>query len=223
MRFISRAGRVVLAAAAGIVLGLAGHIAHTQASVVAAPGGYEVSYSADVHTLYGSPITSVVVVESDGSQFNLDANFSPISNGVFTLSHIIPFVPTSALVFGIDVSPTGARPHLVTFEDPGFAKTAVGRRFDATFGLSENIFLAAVPAAASGDLSAQQTLLGFFTGPGASATFNPDGQFLVLEHTVAVVVSPEPATLAVFSAALVGTAAVRRRRGYTCSKSVVTA
>lgn len=183
-----------------------------QAGVTAVTGGYEVTYGADVHTLYGSPITSVVVLESDGAQLNIDTSFGSIANGVFSLSHVIPFRPTASLVFGIDLSPTGARPHLVTFEDPDFAKTIFGKRFNEAFGLSENIFLAAVPAAALGDATAQQTLVSFFNGPGAGAAFDPDGRFLVLEHSIPNVVSPEPATLAVFGAALAGVVAARRRR-----------
>lgn len=108
------------------------------AAVIAFDGGYRVTYGIDMSpgTSNFSDITSVFILETDGTHYVLDRG-SPISgSGITTLSHVTAFAPTSAIVAGIGYGTPGVGDgvdHIYMLVDRAFADSIVGTRWSAIF------------------------------------------------------------------------------------------
>lgn len=197
-----------------------------QASVISlADGLFEVNYEFELKsTLHGSNITSIIILETDGTQVSADYAFSAPSSGFSTISHVSLFDPTLSLVLGLDLAPadSGLKDHLVVFMDNDFAdytltKAKFSEVFPAIEGrerLGHSTAVQAVKDANLGDTDALDTLFGFFTeDAGKFAAFNPENSFRVVEFSPpeSIDVIPEPATMLLFGSGLAG-AFIRRRR-----------
>jgi len=197
-----------------------------QASVVGLAGGlFEVNYEFELKsTLYGSNITDIIILETDGTQINADYTFSAPSSGFSTIGHVSSFHPTQSLVLGLDLAPvdSGLKDHLVVFMDNDFASDALTKaKFSEVFPAIEgrerfrhSATVQAVKDANLGNADALDTLFGFFTeDAGKFAAFNPEDSFRVVEFSPPepIDVIPEPATMLLFGSGLAG-AFIRRRR-----------
>jgi len=210
-----------LFAAAVFGLGLS---ATADAAVIATAGGYEVSYAIDINrTLNGNPITSMVILETDGSQFSASYGFTAAASGATLLSHTSAFRPTSALVIGLDLGVPGigdGKTHLVMLMDPDFTASIIGQKFSEAFPavggtprLGHDALIAAILAAETGDATAQQTVADFFlTGAGALAAFDPAGSFRVAEFSLVIPIDvPEPASALILLCGLAAMGMGRRQ------------
>ena len=206
-----------------LALGLALSTA-ANAGVVATAGGYEVSYDISINrTLNGNPVTSMVILETDGSAFSAAYGFGAAASGSTLLSHTIAFRPTSALVIGLDLATPhvgDGKTHLVILMDSDFTATLDGKKFSEAFPaiggrprLGHDALIAAILAAETGDAAAQQTIADFFLiDAGGIAAFDPAGSFRIGEFTGYVPIDvPEPASALVLLGGLVALAASRRR------------
>jgi hypothetical protein len=196
-----------------------------QALVTATADGYDVSYQLNLSgTLNGSPVTNMLILETDGIQVNAEFGFLAAPSGTTSLNHTIDFLPTSALVIGLDLAVAGVgdgKDHLVILMDGNYAEAHEGELFSQFFPaiggqprLGHNALMSALLSAEGGDVAALQTVTDFFlTGAGSLAAFDPAGGFRVLEFTVGVpidVAEPASALLVIGGAGMLSLA--RRRR-----------
>lgn len=128
----SLASRIRLA-----VIALAGAVAlqagAANADVTANASDFTVSYSTTLQpgTLNQNPITSLYVLESDGTQISIEHAPSIAGSGPVTVTHTLPFRPTAALLIGLDLTSLGlsdGKTHIVMFMDPDFADSISGFR-----------------------------------------------------------------------------------------------
>ena len=73
-------------------------------------GAFEINYEFDLKrgTLYGSDVTDIFILETDGTQVKTYYTFSAAAKGPSTITHVNNlFEPTLALLLGLD--PTVAR------------------------------------------------------------------------------------------------------------------
>jgi hypothetical protein len=218
-----------LARAAFAALGLGVLLASpAQALVTSTSGGYDVSYELNLSgTLNGSPVSNMLILESDGAQLSAAFGFSAASAGRTVLTHTIGFLPTSALVIGLDLAVAGVgdgKDHLVILMGSDFADAHEGELFSQFFPsiggeprLGHNALMAALQAAEAGNSTALQTITDFFLiGAGSLAAFDPAGDFRVLEFTVGIpidIVEPASALLVLGGVGLLALGRSRRRIG----------
>jgi len=184
-------------------------------SVVASGSGYESAYDFDLtSTINGNDVTNIVILEGGaGSEVSLDFPYTASPGGRVQLSHTIGFLPTSAMIVGLELAAPNVgdgKTHIVMLVDRGFAAGAIGLRFSEAFPNSRHsLFIEDLLLAVGGDATAQQALVDFFlTGDGAVAAFAPGGSYSRIMSTTIV---PEPGAallLAVGAASLCS----RRRR-----------
>ncbi len=217
---------IVIVAILGFVTGSkAGDV---QASIIPlSDGGFEVNYDFDLKrgTLYGSDITDIFIFETDGTQVNVDYTFSTAAKGPSTISHEISFVPTLAIVLGLDLAPldSGFKDHLVVFMDNDFAADALTKaKFSEVFPtvagrdrVRHSVLVQAIKDSQLGNSDALQSLTEFFIeDAGKFAAFDPENSFRVVEFSgpVPIDVIPEPTTMALFGIGLVGLVGAAARR-----------
>jgi len=177
-----------------------------QAAVTETSSGFEVSYDFALWgTLNGHDATDIVILETDGTNFNADFGYSASSNGVTTLTHTIEFHPTKALLIGLDLIAVGVgenKTHLIMGMDASFFAANLGLQFSDIFPaqgdaarVTHSQVISAILGAEAGNTTDLDLLRNFFTtGAGAFATFDPNGPFAVGEFSTLHGTVPEPAS-----------------------------
>jgi hypothetical protein len=199
------------------------------ASVIPVGAGYEVSYGIDMTpgTSNGSNVGSVFIFEWDGSShLNVDSGFTIAGTGTSVLRHVVPFAPTSSLIFGVGLGVPGVgdgKDHIYAVVNEAFAEDAVGLRWSQVFPgesdatrIRHDQFVTLLQQAAAGDAAAIATVSHFALTDAEDGAFDPAGNFRVLEATIfgppVGVPVPEPATLALFGLGALAAAWSRAKR-----------
>jgi hypothetical protein len=152
--------------------------------------GITVSYTANLSTSKGNPVTHLLILETDGVH-PVEAFVYPADvpgHGTTVISHEAAVQPTKSLLIGVtegmDVDGSD-KTELVMFLDPAFAAAHAGIPFSSIFpGTRHSDTIANLTAAVAGDV-AQLTWFTdtFFPGPAAGAAFDSGGPFVVAEFT----------------------------------------
>ena len=159
--------------------------------VFAAPArGVIVSYTANLSTSKGNPVTHLLILETDGVHpvhgFVYPSDVP--GRGTAVISHEADFVPTKSLLIGVtegmDVDGSD-KTQLVMFLDPAFAAAHAGSPFSSVFpGTRHSETITALMAAVAGDATQLAWFTDtFFSGPAAGASFDSGGAFVVAEFT----------------------------------------
>jgi hypothetical protein len=149
-----------------------------------------VSYTANLSTSKGNPVTHLLILESDGIH-PVQAFIYPSDvpgRGTAVISHEAAFQPTKSLLIGVTegVDVDGSdKTQLVMFLDPGFAAAHAGSPFSSVFpGARHSDTIAHLTAAVAGDATELAWFTDtFFSGPAAGAAFDSRGPFVVAEFT----------------------------------------
>lgn len=162
----------------------------------------QITYSLDLGTgtQNGNPLTSVAILETDGTQVNVDFPFTIPHAGPQSLTHTVAFQPTLSLIVGLDLAtplPGDGKAHVFFFTNSAFANAANGVLFSTVFpNTRHSEFITRFTAAQAGDTVQQAWLRTFFmTGDGAAARFATGGPSTAIEFTTGVIpATPEPST-----------------------------
>jgi hypothetical protein len=151
--------------------------------------GETVSYTANLHTSKGNPVTDILILETDGTQVHATIYLSDLpGQGTSTISHDAPFAPTKSLIIGLtegkDVDGND-KTQIIMFLDSGFAAANVSVPFSSVFsGARHSETIANLLAAVAGDATQLAWFTDtFFPGPAAGAAFATHGPFTVAEFT----------------------------------------
>ena len=147
-----------------------------------------ISYTVNLETSVGNPVTNIMIWESDGTNTFIDYAFELPGVGTSVLSHDVPIVPTQSLVVGqtVGVDDEGNdKTQIVMFVNDDFAAANAGQKFSVAFpNTRHSVLLSNLQAAVAGDATQlawfDQT---FFPGDGAAAAFDTGGLFSVAEFT----------------------------------------
>jgi hypothetical protein len=159
--------------------------------VVAAPArAVTVSYTANLSTSKGNPVTHLLILETDGVHPVLASIYPSNLPGHATvvITHDAPFQPVKSLLIGVtegmDVDGSD-KTQLVMLLDPSFAAAHEGSPFSEVFpGARHSETIANLMAAVAGDAPALAWFTDtFFSGPAAGAAFDTRGAFVVAEFT----------------------------------------
>jgi len=153
-------------------------------------GAVPVSYSANLSTSKGNPVTDVLIIEADGAA-PARATVYPTQlpgTGTAIISHDAPFAPTKSLIIGLTegLDEFGAdKTQIVMFLDVNFAAANAGVLFSSVFpGVRHSETIARLRAAVAGDAVELAWFTDtFFTGSAAAAAFATGGAFTVAEFT----------------------------------------
>lgn len=149
-----------------------------------------VTYSANLSTSKGNPVTHLLIIESDGAH-PVQASAYPADvpgRGTAVIRHDTPYPPARSLLVGLTEGQdqNGAdKTQLVMFLDPGFAAAHAGEPFSTAFpGVRHSETIAQLTAAVAGDTAALAWFTdAFFAGSANAATFATGGAFVVAEFT----------------------------------------
>ena len=151
--------------------------------------GETVSYTANLNTSKGNPITDILILETDGTQVHVTVYPSQLpGRGTSVISHDVPFMPTKSLVIGSTEGQDtdgSDKTELIMFLDNDFAATNAGVPFSSAFpGARHSVTLSNLQAAVAGDAAQLAWFTDtFFPGPAAGAAFDTYGSFTVAEFT----------------------------------------
>jgi hypothetical protein len=183
--------------------------------IAATANASSISYTVDIGGgAINGAVTHVAILETGGGLTNIDFGYSLNATGQTTLTHDVPFVPTSSLIVGLDLpGAVDNVSHIVFFTNPTFAWDANGRLFSVVFPNSHhNDFVNRLLSAEGGDAANRAWLLNFFATDGAPAAFAPGAPTMGIEFTVGTVITPEPSTFVLFGLGLAIAAGRRLRR-----------
>lgn len=152
--------------------------------------GVTVSYTANLSTSKGNPVTHLLILESDGVHA-VNAFIYPSDvpgRGTAVISHDALFQPAKSLLIGVtegrDVDGSD-KTQLVMLLDPSFAAAHEGSPFSSVFpGARHSETITKLMAAVAGDAAQLAWFTdAFFSGPAAGAAFDARGAFVVAEFT----------------------------------------
>ena len=152
--------------------------------------GITVSYTANLNTSKGNPVTHILILETDGVH-PVQAFIYPADvpgRGTTVISHEALFQPVKSLVIGVtegrDIDGSD-KTQLVMLLDPAFAAAHAGIPFSSVFpGTRHSETISALLAAVAGDAAQLAWFTDtFFSGPAAGAAFDSGGPFTVAEFT----------------------------------------
>jgi hypothetical protein len=159
--------------------------------VLAVPArGVTVSYTANLGTSKGNPVTHLLILESDGVH-PVTASIYPSAvpgRGTVVITHEAAVQPVKSLLIGVtegrDVDGSD-KTQLVMLLDPSFAAANQGAPFSSVFpGARHSETISRLLAAVAGDAAELAWFTGtFFSGPAAGAAFDTAGAFVVAEFT----------------------------------------
>jgi hypothetical protein len=142
------------------------------------------------------------------------------SHGLTTLTHVIDFEPTAALVLGYAAGVAGIgdeKDHLYTLMNWRFAYSINGMEWGEAFpGLMpesrvrHSAMVTLLKDAGDGSSTALDSIIDFVQTEGYAAAFNPAGGFALVEWSVATV--PEPAALPILAVGGLALGLAARRR-----------
>jgi hypothetical protein len=211
---------------------LFGLVNGAKATVMSVDDGYEVSYGINMNpgSSNGSDVQSTFIFEWDDINFNVDYAGTFAGQGNTYISHIIDFMPTSALLIGYGEGIDGigdGKDHLYTITSSAFASTVGGLKWSEAFpGLTPDTRIGHSAMISMLNDANITGLTDFVQTEGHVAAFNPAGEFVVLEWSTCgpgevpapgggcVPVGgtiPEPGTLALLSLGLAGLGFARRK------------
>lgn len=152
--------------------------------------GVTVSYSANLSTSKGNPVTDILILEGDGSgpaQATVFPGELP-GLGTVVINHEAARAPVRSLIIGLTEGMENGvdKTQIIMFLDSAFAAAHVGIAYSQVFvGARHNDTVARLEAAAAGDADQLAWFAGpFFTDFAADATFASAGPFAVAEFTV---------------------------------------
>lgn len=151
--------------------------------------GVTVSYSANLSTSKGNPVTDILILESDGAG-PARATVYPSQLpgfGTIVISHDAASLPVRSLIIGLTEGTENGidKTQIVMFLDPAFAAAHVGVPYSSVFvGARHSDTIARLQAAVAGDA----TQLAWFTDPfftdyAAAGAFVSGGAFTIAEFT----------------------------------------
>jgi hypothetical protein len=142
-----------------------------------------ISYTANLSTSNGQPITNIMILETDGAQTHLDYPFSLPASGISVLTHDVPFAPTKSLVIGLTEG--AEKTQVVMLLDSNFAQNHSGQPFSSVFpNTRHSEMITRLTAAEAGDSNELAWFTNtFLPGDGAAAAFNTGGSFSVAEFS----------------------------------------
>ena len=149
-----------------------------------------VTYTANLSTSKGNPVTDLLILESDGVH-PVQASVYPAGvpgRGTAVIRHDAPYQPSRSLIVGLTdgLDENGAdKVQIVMFLDPAFAAAHAGIPFSSVFpGAKHSDTIARLTAAVAGDATQLAWFTDtFFPGPAAGAAFDTTGAFAVAEFT----------------------------------------
>ena len=186
----------------------------------------EINYKINIlsGTPTGEDIHNTLIFEWNGSERSVDYPYTIAGSGQTELTHVIPFIPTSALVIGYLDAKAGVgdeKRHLYTLIDVDYSnfltENLLGTKFSTIFGQGEQFTINLLEAVTGTDEAASALALDqlwdFVTGSAAKAAFDPAGEFRVHKWspTTPPVDVAEPSTLALFGFGLAGLGYMRRK------------
>jgi hypothetical protein len=157
---------------------------------VSTAGAETVSYSANLQTSKGNPVTDILILEAAPGQPARATPYPHVlpGSGTVVISHDSPIVPSRSLIIGLTdgTDENGVdKIQLIMFLDPDFAGANDGGLFSTVFpGARHNDTINRLKAAVAGDAAELAWFADtFFAGPAAGAAFATGGRFVVAEFT----------------------------------------
>jgi hypothetical protein len=157
-----------------------------------------VTYTANLSTSKGNPVTDLLILESDGVH-PVQASVYPADvpgHGTAVISHDALYQPVRSLLIGLTDGQDdngNAKVQIVMFLDPAFAAAHAGVPFSSVFpGTRHSDTITRLMAAVAGDATQLAWFTDtFFPGPAADAAFATAGPFAVAEFTSLKVIGQE--------------------------------